>query len=130
MRYFSIEGHGRFNIETALEIARALEPYRPAWFEEPVSSEDVDGLEMVKSRTIPRISAGKRLYSIPEFFRLISRRAADVVQMDVARGANGRSSLWRYSREQKNRSHCRRTGFSNLAPFFERSRGTLCRIAA
>ncbi|HXW16404.1 MAG TPA: mandelate racemase/muconate lactonizing enzyme family protein [Terriglobia bacterium] len=79
-----IEGHGRFDVETSLEIAHALEPYRPAWFEEPVSSENVEMLEMVKSQTRLRIAAGERLYSIPDFFRLISRRAADVVQMDVA----------------------------------------------
>jgi galactonate dehydratase len=79
-----IEGHGRFNVETSLEIAHALEPYRPAWFEEPVSSENVELLEMVKSRASLRIAAGERLYSISDFFRLISRRAADVVQMDVA----------------------------------------------
>ncbi len=79
-----IEGHGRFNIETALEIAEALKPYRPAWFEEPVSSENIEGLESIKSRTSLRIAAGERLYSTPDFFRLISKRAADVVQMDVA----------------------------------------------
>jgi galactonate dehydratase len=79
-----IEGHGRFNVETSLEIAHALEPFRPAWFEEPVSSENVELLESVKSRTSLRIAAGERLYSLPDFFRLISRRAADVVQMDVA----------------------------------------------
>jgi galactonate dehydratase len=79
-----IEGHGRFNVETSLEIAHALEPFRPAWFEEPVSSADVDSLATIKSRTNLRIAAGERLYSIADFFRLISRRAADVVQMDVA----------------------------------------------
>ena len=79
-----IEGHGRFNVETSLEIARALEPYRPAWFEEPVSSENIDLLEIIKSRTSVRIAAGERLYSTADYFRLISKRAADVVQMDVA----------------------------------------------
>jgi galactonate dehydratase len=79
-----IEGHGRFNVETSLEIAHALEPYRSAWFEEPVSSENVESLEIIKSRTRVRIAAGERLYSSADFFRLISRRAADVVQMDVA----------------------------------------------
>ena len=79
-----IEGHGRFNVETALEIAHALVPYRPAWFEEPVSSENIQLLEIVKSRTSLRIAAGERLYSMSDFFHLISRRAADVVQMDVA----------------------------------------------
>jgi galactonate dehydratase len=79
-----IEGHGRFNVETSLEIAHALQPYRPAWFEEPVSSENIELLEIIKARTSLRIAAGERLYTIPDFFRLISKRAADVVQMDVA----------------------------------------------
>lgn len=79
-----IEGHGRFSVETSLEIARALEPFRPAWFEEPVSSENIELLEIIKSRTSVRIAAGERLYSASDFLRLISRRAADIVQMDVA----------------------------------------------
>jgi len=79
-----IEGHGRFNVETSLEVAHALEPFRPAWFEEPVISENVEHLEMVKAQSCVPIAAGERLYSLPDFFRLISRRAVDVVQMDVA----------------------------------------------
>src|SRR4051812_19581500 len=46
-----IEGHGRFGVETALEVAHALEPYRPAWFEEPVAPESIELLAEVRSRT-------------------------------------------------------------------------------
>src|SRR6266481_3549332 len=31
-----IEGHSRFNVATAVELALAMEPYLPPWFEEPV----------------------------------------------------------------------------------------------
>jgi galactonate dehydratase len=79
-----IEGHGRFGVETALEVAHALEPYRPAWFEEPVAPESIELLAEVRSRTRIRIAAGERLYTMADFFRLISQRAAAVVQMDVA----------------------------------------------
>jgi galactonate dehydratase len=79
-----IEGHGRFGVETALEVAHALEPYRPAWFEEPVAPESIELLAAVRSRTSIRIAAGERLYTMADFFRLISQRAAAVVQMDVA----------------------------------------------
>jgi galactonate dehydratase len=79
-----IEGHGRFNVETALEMARALEPYRPAWFEEPVSPDSIDLLAEVSARTSIRIAAGERLYTVPDFFRLASRRAAAIVQPDIA----------------------------------------------
>jgi len=79
-----IEGHGRFNVETAIEVARALEPSNPTWFEEPVGSENVDLLREVKSHVNVRIAAGERLYTVPDFHRLASLRAADVIQMDVA----------------------------------------------
>jgi galactonate dehydratase len=79
-----IEGHGRFTVETALEVARALEPYNPAWFEEPVTAESIDLLAEVRPRTPIRIAAGERLYTVPDFYRLIEKRAAAIVQMDVA----------------------------------------------
>jgi len=79
-----IEGHGRFSVETALEVARELEPYNPAWFEEPVTAESIDLLAEVRPRTPIRIAAGERLYTVPDFYRLIEKRAAAIVQMDVA----------------------------------------------
>ena len=83
-RQLMIEGHGRFSVETAVEIAQALEPFQPTWFEEPVTPDSIDLLTEVKSRISMRLAAGERLYTVPDFFRLISRRAASVVQMDVA----------------------------------------------
>jgi len=79
-----IEGHGRFTVEAAVEIARDIEPYNPAWFEEPVTPDSVDLLSEVKGRVQIRIAAGERLYTVPDFYRLISKRAADIVQMDVS----------------------------------------------
>lgn len=79
-----IEGHGRFSVETAVEIAEALEPFHPAWFEEPVTPDSIDLLAEVKSRVKARLAAGERLYTISDFFRLIGARACSIVQMDVA----------------------------------------------
>ncbi len=79
-----IEGHGRFDVESAVEVAHLLEPYHPAWFEEPLVSDRIDLLGEVKSRIALRIAAGERLYALHDFYRLISKRAADIIQMDVA----------------------------------------------
>jgi galactonate dehydratase len=79
-----IEGHGRFDLETAVEVAHLLEPYHPAWFEEPLVSDRIDLLGEVKSRIGLRLAAGERLYTLPDFYQLISKRAADIIQMDVA----------------------------------------------
>lgn len=56
-----IEGHGRFGVETAVEIAQALEPFHPAWFGEPVTPDSIDLLAEVKSRISMRVAAGERL---------------------------------------------------------------------
>ncbi len=79
-----IEGHGRFDVETAVEVARLLEPYHPAWYEEPLASDRIDLLREVKSRIELRIAAGERLYTLADFYQLISKGAADIIQMDVA----------------------------------------------
>jgi len=36
-----IEGHGRFNVPTAIRIGRALEPYGVLWFEEPIPPDNM-----------------------------------------------------------------------------------------
>ena len=42
-----VEGHGRFNADRAIQIARALEEYNPYFFEDPVPPENVDVLARV-----------------------------------------------------------------------------------
>jgi galactonate dehydratase len=79
-----IEVHGRLSVGSAIEMGRRLAPYRPAWYEEPVTPHSLDLLGEVK-RALPfPIAAGERLYMFEEFYRLASLRACDVVQMDLA----------------------------------------------
>jgi galactonate dehydratase len=79
-----IEYHGRLSVGMALKMIDILEPYAPAWSEEPVTATSLDLLAEVKDRTTATIAAGERLYTLHDFSRLINLRAADVVQMDVA----------------------------------------------
>lgn len=79
-----IEVHGRLSVGCAIEMGRRLIPYRPAWYEEPVTPHSLDLLLEVK-RALPfPVAAGERLYMLEEFSRLASLRACDVVQMDLA----------------------------------------------
>lgn len=77
-----IEAHGRFGVAFAIEMGRRLARYRPAWYEEPVSPDSLDLLKEVKAALPFLIAAGERLYTLRDFARLASLRAADVVQMD------------------------------------------------
>ncbi len=79
-----IEFHGRLSAGEAVRVMRQLEPYRPAWCEEPVAPENLDLLAAVKRETTSPIAAGERLYTVADFYRLTALRAADVVQMDLA----------------------------------------------
>jgi len=79
-----LEVHGRLSAGCAIAMGRRLEPYRPAWYEEPVSPYDLELLKEVKQALPFPVAAGERLYMIEEFARLTSMRACDVVQMDLA----------------------------------------------
>jgi galactonate dehydratase len=81
-----IEGHGRFNVPTAVRVGRALEQFDPLWFEEPLPPDNMRGLAEVRARINVPVAAGERLYSrwdYREFFRL---GCADFIQPDVSHG--------------------------------------------
>ena len=79
-----IEVHGRLSVESAVEMGRRLIPYRPAWYEEPVSPWSIERWSDVKRQLPFPIAAGERLYMLEEFARLAELRACDIVQMDLA----------------------------------------------
>jgi galactonate dehydratase len=79
-----IEFHGRLSAGCAVRMIRELERFDPVWCEEPVAPEAVELLADVKRQVRTPIAAGERLYTLVDFNRLVSLRAADVIQMDVA----------------------------------------------
>jgi galactonate dehydratase len=79
-----IEFHGRLAAGTASAMISRLERFHPTWCEEPVVPESLDLLAEVKRAAGCPIAAGERLYTQADFYRLISLRAVDVVQMDLA----------------------------------------------
>ena len=79
-----IEYHGRLSATGAIAMIHKLERFAPVWSEEPVVPESVELLSEVKRATGATIAAGERLYTLADFYRLISLRACDVVQMDIA----------------------------------------------
>lgn len=79
-----IEIHGRLGATDAIRFIRRLDGLNIRWCEEPVDPNAIELLREVKQAVAPPVSSGERLYSLPDFARLIGLRAADVVQMDVA----------------------------------------------
>ena len=79
-----IEGHGRFNVPTAIKIAKELEQFKPMFFEEPVPPDNLDALKQVKDRSSVAISAGERLYSRWDYREFFEKCPADFIQPDIS----------------------------------------------
>jgi len=78
-----IEVHARFNVYTAVELAKRMEQYRPFWYEEPVSQENVSEMKQVRDRIGIPVATGERLYLKFPFFDLVRNEAADILQPDI-----------------------------------------------
>ena len=82
-----IDANGAYTRKLALSQAEqfALEGVR--WFEEPVSSDDLEGLKLLRFRMPPEmeIAAGEYGYDAGYFRRMLEAGAVDVLQADATR---------------------------------------------
>lgn len=106
-----IEGHGRFDIPTAIRIAKELEPFKPMWFEEPVPPDNLDALKAVRDKSPVAVSAGERLYSRWDYKNLFDKMCADYIQPDISH-AGGVSELKKIAAE----AECRYIAFAPHNP--------------
>jgi L-alanine-DL-glutamate epimerase-like enolase superfamily enzyme len=78
-----IEHHGRFNPNSALAIAKALEPFNPLFVEEPVHPENIEGLAKYRGHTSLRVALGERVLTKQHFLTLATRNLLDFFQADI-----------------------------------------------
>lgn len=79
-----IEGHGRFNVPTAVRIGHALKEFGILWFEEPLPPDDKAGMAWVRKKIDTPVSGGERLYSRYEYADYLRMECADFWQPDVS----------------------------------------------
>jgi L-alanine-DL-glutamate epimerase-like enolase superfamily enzyme len=84
-----IDANGAFDRKRALAFAEDVAPFGVTWFEEPVSSDDLEGLRVMRDRAPAsiEIAAGEYGYDLPYFRRMLSAGAVDVLQADATRCA-------------------------------------------
>ena len=68
----------------AIEMGRALEPYKLYWIEEPVATDDIDGSARVADALATPIAGYETEIGLYGFRELITRGAVDIVQPDIA----------------------------------------------
>jgi galactonate dehydratase len=77
--------HGEFSPGGALRLARAIEPYDPAFLEEPTVADDLDALEWLSQRVNVPLGSGERLYSKWPFRDMMQRRCIEIAQPEITR---------------------------------------------
>src|SRR5579884_4179951 len=85
-----VDANGAYSVKQAVALAeRFTDEARVSWFEEPVSSDDLDGLRLVRERVPARIevAAGEYGYDAGYFRRMLEAGAVDVLQADITRCA-------------------------------------------
>ena len=78
-----IEVHRRLAPMHAVRVARAMEPYRPFWYEEPVSARNVDALAACRRDIRLPVVTGEELYTKAEFREVFEKQAADIINPDI-----------------------------------------------
>jgi L-alanine-DL-glutamate epimerase-like enolase superfamily enzyme len=74
-----------YDAKTAIQRARAFEPYNPFWFEEPLAPDDYEGYAKLSAASPLRIAAGEEESERRSFLQLMDVGKIDVVQVDLTR---------------------------------------------
>ena len=78
------DAHGTFTVAEAKRFAWMVRDCDLAWFEEPVTADDKQGMAEVRAAGHIPIAAGESEYTRFDFRDLIALRAVDVLQPDLA----------------------------------------------
>ncbi|HEX3432014.1 MAG TPA: enolase C-terminal domain-like protein [Rhizomicrobium sp.] len=82
-----VDANGAYTRKQALAFAEAFADIGVTWFEEPVSSDDLEGLRLLRDRSPPgmNVAAGEYGYEPFYFRRMLEAGAVDVLQADATR---------------------------------------------
>ncbi len=82
-----VDANGAYTVKEALGWARRFAGFDVRWLEEPVTSDDIPGLRLLREQGPPRmaIAAGEYGWRLDDFRRLLEAGAVDVLQADATR---------------------------------------------
>ena len=79
-----LDFHGRVHRPLAKQLAKALEPLGLLFIEEPLLSENPEGLAQIAALTSTPIALGERLFSRWDFKPFFEMGAVDIIQPDLS----------------------------------------------
>jgi L-alanine-DL-glutamate epimerase-like enolase superfamily enzyme len=75
----------KWDLSTAIERCRELEPYRLMWIEEPLPPQDLRAHALLRESISTRIGTGEQEWNVEGYRRLLRSGGVDIVQMDPGR---------------------------------------------
>lgn len=75
--------HWKFNVNDAIKLAQALEPYDLLWLEDPIPPENIEAQRHVTHSTRTPICTGENLYRKHGYRELIEKQAARIIAPDI-----------------------------------------------
>jgi galactonate dehydratase len=78
-----VDCHSFFDVALAERVAHRLEPYRLAWYEEPVAPEKVEETREIRRRINQPMAGGEILFGVSGFTPLIRNQTVQVIMPDV-----------------------------------------------
>ena len=82
-----VDANGAFSVKQALRFAQACPDADIRWFEEPVTSDDLPGLHLMRERAPEsmEIAAGEYIFTLDDAREMLEANAVDVLQADATR---------------------------------------------
>jgi L-alanine-DL-glutamate epimerase-like enolase superfamily enzyme len=80
---FGVEAHWKYDVRDAINMAKAIEPVKPMWLEDPVPPGNPDAMARVTQAVNVPIATGENLYTRDGFRRLIELQGCDIVHIDI-----------------------------------------------
>ncbi|MBE1592080.1 enolase C-terminal domain-like protein [Nonomuraea angiospora] len=80
-----VDANGAYTAKQAVRVAERMREHEVTWFEEPVSSDDLAGLRLVREHSAADVTAGEYGCDPPYFTRMCQAQAVDCLQVDATR---------------------------------------------
>jgi galactonate dehydratase len=78
----AVDMHGRYDAPTGKRVAKALEPFRLLWLEEPVPPENIDAMRDIRATTNTPICCGENIFLRHGFREIFEKRSVDIIMPD------------------------------------------------
>lgn len=82
-----VDANGAYTVKQAIALSDEFAKYNVTWFEEPVTSDNLEGLKFIREHVSGEmnITAGEYGYNLSYFEKMLNAGAVDILQADATR---------------------------------------------